>query len=324
MEKILQLVETQFDQINNLIIDSLRSRIERVEDVSQYLVNNGGKRIRPLITTLVACALGKTDDQNIIKLAAAIEFLHTATLLHDDVVDMSDLRRGQPTANANWGNASSVLVGDFVYSKAFQLLVRTNDLVVMRILSDTTAAIAEGEVQQLMEIGNTSLSQKTYYEVIDKKTAELFAGACESAAVLAGGTAEQQQAMAGFGRQLGVAFQLIDDYLDYAGSTESLGKNVGDDLAEGKMTLPTILTMEKAFESNQADAIALKDIIDNKDSSKFSDVVDLVRKYDALSDTLSHARAATDKCEQYLSRLEDSHYKNGLAELLQFQIERTQ
>ena len=177
MQSIYALVDKQFSTVNQLILNELHSHIHLVEDISQYLITSGGKRIRPLVTLLVAAALGDTDNAKQAKLATAIEFLHTATLLHDDVVDMSSLRRGKPTANANWGNASSVLVGDFVYSRAFQLMVAVGDLSVMEVLSDTTVKIAEGEVQQLSEIGNIDLNEAAYFEVIERKTAQLFAGA---------------------------------------------------------------------------------------------------------------------------------------------------
>ena len=243
MQSIYQLVASEFASVNELILGELHSQVDLVEDISRYLVASGGKRVRPLATLLAAGALGDSNNPKQIKLATAIEFLHTATLLHDDVVDMSTLRRGKPTANANWGNAPSVLVGDFVYSRAFQLMVAIGSVPVMEVISDTTVKIAEGEVKQLAEIGNLDLDEASYFQVIQYKTAQLFAGACQSAAILSGSDANTAARLKDYGMHLGLAFQLIDDYLDYAGDAEQLGKNVGDDLAEGKLTLPLIFAL---------------------------------------------------------------------------------
>ncbi len=240
MQSSYDIVADEFSAVNDLIAKQLTSDVGLVENISQYLVTGGGKRIRPLITLLAAGALNQANNLKQIQLATAVEFLHTATLLHDDVVDMSTLRRGQPTANANWGNASSVLVGDFVYSKAFQLMVGIGSLQVMQILSDTTTKIAEGEVQQLMAIGDLTLSQDDYFNVIRNKTAQLFEGACQASAVTAGASQSDIDSLGKYGLHLGLAFQLVDDYLDYSGNSADLGKNVGDDLAEGKLTLPLI------------------------------------------------------------------------------------
>lgn len=318
MQAIYDLVATEFNAVNELILEQLQSQVSRVEDISQYLVNSGGKRIRPLVTLLVAGALSNDNNPRQIQLATAIEFLHTATLLHDDVVDMSTLRRGQATANANWGNASSVLVGDFVYSRAFQLIVAIGSLPVMKILSDTTAIIAEGEVQQLIEIGNLSLDEASYYEVIERKTAELFAGACQSAVVIAGGDTSQASAMRDFGKHLGLAFQITDDYLDYAGNTAELGKNVGDDLAEGKLTLPLIRALAVSKERSEEQHSALESIISNKDTGRIAEAIEIVQKTGALDYT---QQAATRQCElahESVATLEDSAYRQALANVTAF------
>ncbi|MGB5324683.1 MAG: polyprenyl synthetase family protein [Pseudomonadales bacterium] len=305
-----------------MILQQLHSQIALVEDISQYLATGGGKRVRPLVVLLVASALDDADDPRQIQLATAIEFLHTATLLHDDVVDVSMLRRGRPTANANWGNAPSVLVGDFVYSRAFQLMVAVGDLAVMGVLSDTTVKIAEGEVQQLAEIGNLQLDEKTYYDVIERKTAQLFAGACESAALVAGANDNVAEAMRHYGRHLGLAFQLVDDYLDYAGEADKLGKNVGDDLAEGKLTLPLIQAL-KLTEHTDPDAhAALADAIRQKDVGKISTVIEIVQNCAALQYTLNAAQHQSELAAEQLQALPDTPSRAALAELSTFIVQR--
>src|SRR5690606_26031545 len=233
-------VQSDFEAVNQLIIEQLHSDVELVENIGHYLVESGGKRLRPLLTLLASGALGYQGREHL-KLATIIEFIHTATLLHDDVVDVSSLRRGRLTANAKWGNAPSVLVGDFLYSRAFQLMVDIGDVDIMRILADTTNTVSEGEVQQLVNAKDPDVGEDAYFQVIHKKTAILFAAAAETAGVLAQAPAEQRQALHAYGYHIGMAFQLVDDLLDYSGDSESLGKNVGDDLAEGKPTLPLIV-----------------------------------------------------------------------------------
>jgi octaprenyl-diphosphate synthase len=323
MQSIYNLVADEFEAVNQLILSQLHSGVGLVEDISQYLVANGGKRIRPLVTLLCAGALDDLNNDKHIKLATAIEFLHTATLLHDDVVDMSSLRRGQPTANANWGNASSVLVGDFVYSRAFQLIVSVASLDVMRVLSDTTVKIAEGEVKQLMVVGDTTLDEAGYFEVIGNKTAQLFAGACESAAVVANAHSATRQALREYGMHLGLAFQLVDDYLDYSGDAKTLGKNVGDDLAEGKLTLPVIEALRQSRHTAPQDYQLLLNAIAQKDVGKISDVVNIVQSTGAMAYTLECAQKQIDACTQCLESIPDSTFKSALIELSHFVISRT-
>lgn len=315
MQSIYDLVTNEFSAVNDLIFAELRSHIDRVEDISQYLVASGGKRVRPLVTLLTAGALGDITNSKQIKLATAIEFLHTATLLHDDVVDMSTLRRGKPTANANWGNASSVLVGDFVYSKSFQLMVAVGNLPVMQVLSATTVEIAEGEVQQLVEIGNVSLDETVYFEVIQRKTAQLFAGACESAAIVANAKADIQLACQRYGLHLGLAFQLVDDYLDYAGDPVQLGKNVGDDLAEGKLTLPLIHALKITSEIDASQHQLLLDAITNKNTDKLTDVIEIVQNTGALQHTLERARLHIEQCQQQAKSLTPSDFQQAMIQL---------
>lgn len=323
MESSYALVADEFSAVNQLITQQLVSDVGLVEDISQYLVASGGKRIRPLISLLSAGALGNDNSQKQIQLATAVEFLHTATLLHDDVVDMSTLRRGQPTANANWGNASSVLVGDFVYSKAFQLMVGIGDMRVMQILSDTTTKIAEGEVKQLMAIGDLTLNESDYFGVIRNKTAQLFDGACQSAAVIAGASEAHIQKLGEYGNYLGLAFQLVDDYLDYTGNSEELGKNVGDDLAEGKLTLPLIEALRLTSVNDKPQNTLLSKAIRDKDLSKIDQIVEITQQCGALDITLTKAKQQTEQAKAALAPIDDSEYKQQLINITDFVISRT-
>ena len=322
MQSSHTLVADQFNAVNSLITETLTSEVGLVENISHYLVDSGGKRVRPLVTLLSAAALGDTKHFKQIQLATAIEFLHTATLLHDDVVDMSTLRRGKPTANANWGNASSVLVGDFVYSKAFELLVAIGSLPVMNVLSHSTTKIAEGEVKQLMLIGDLSLSQADYFDVIHNKTAVLFSGGCRCAAMIADTDSETEHALALYGLHLGQAFQIFDDYLDYAGTADALGKNVGDDLAEGKLTLPLIEALR--LTTNTQDNRVLRRIIEEKDLSRIETVVALCRASGALGHTLTVAHSEANKAKQALAVLPQSKYRDALSNIADQAVHRKQ
>lgn len=331
MQSSYAIVADEFSAVNDLIAKQLTSDVGLVENISQYLVTGGGKRIRPLITLLCAGALNQTNNLKQIQLATAVEFLHTATLLHDDVVDMSSLRRGQPTANANWGNASSVLVGDFVYSKAFQLMVGIGSLQVMEILSDTTTKIAEGEVQQLMAIGDLTLSEADYFNVIRNKTAQLFEGACQASAVTAGANQADIESLGQYGLHLGLAFQLVDDYLDYSGNSADLGKNVGDDLAEGKLTLPLIealrITGSSTNTNNDEQAkkqhALLVKAISEKDLSHIESIISITQDCGALDITLSHAKEQTELAKVALSSIPQSAHKDELIKITDFVISRT-
>ena len=333
MQSSYAIVADEFSAVNDLIAKQLTSDVGLVENISQYLVTGGGKRIRPLITLLAAGALDQANNLKQIQLATAVEFLHTATLLHDDVVDMSTLRRGQPTANANWGNASSVLVGDFVYSKAFQLMVGIGSLQVMQILSDTTTKIAEGEVQQLMAIGDLSLSQDDYFNVIRNKTAQLFEGACQASAVTAGASQSDIDNLGKYGLHLGLAFQLVDDYLDYSGNSADLGKNVGDDLAEGKLTLPLIealrITGSSTNNNNDDNEQAKKQhallvkAISEKDLSHIESIISITQDCGALDITLSRAKEQIELAKAALSSIPQSAHKDELIKITDFVISRT-
>ncbi|MGS2724196.1 polyprenyl synthetase family protein [Porticoccus sp. GXU_MW_L64] len=312
-------VESDFLAVNDLIINQLHSDVGLVENIGQYIVDAGGKRLRPLLVLLAANACGYEGKRHI-ELAAIIEFIHTATLLHDDVVDTSDMRRGRATANARWGNAPSVLVGDFLYSRAFQMLVAIGDMEIMSILADTTNIISEGEVQQLINAGNPDISEADYFQVIRKKTAQLFEAAAQVGAVLATEQPQQRQAMQRYGRHLGLAFQLVDDGLDYQGNAEELGKNVGDDLAEGKPTLPLLAAMRLGTDQQAA---TIREAIKEAQIDKLEQVVAIVKQTGALDYTMEQAQQQVDAAKQQLSQLPDSPLIKTLEELANFSITRT-
>lgn len=314
-----QAVKDDFSAVNQLIIDKLHSDVDLVENIGHYLVEAGGKRLRPLLVLLTANALGYQGKDHL-SLAAIIEFIHTATLLHDDVVDMSNLRRGRPTANAQWGNAPSVLVGDFLYSRAFQMMVGLGNMEVMAILSDTTNIIAEGEVQQLVNAKNPDVNEENYFRVIDKKTAILFAAACEVAAAHCGGTVAQREAVRLYGRHVGVAFQLVDDALDYTGDAATLGKNVGDDLAEGKPTLPLIHAMRTG---TPAQSTLVANAIRSGDISQLPAILEIVQATGGMTYTLNTAKAEVAAAIAQLQQLPDTHYRTAMHTLAEFALARS-
>ncbi|MBM96914.1 MAG: octaprenyl diphosphate synthase [Oceanospirillaceae bacterium] len=318
LKDILAVVGDDFQAVDQLIHEQLSSRVPLVEKIADYIVSSGGKRIRPLLVLLTARALGH-QGADAVKLATVIEFLHTATLLHDDVVDTSDLRRGNPTANAKWGNAPSVLVGDFLYSRAFQMMVELSSLPVMNILSTTTCVIAEGEVLQLTNVRNPNTTEGQYFDVIQGKTAQLFEASTEGAAALFDAPAEQQEALRRYGQLLGIAFQLIDDVLDYEGDAEELGKNVGDDLAEGKPTLPLIHAIATADEEGRKlvrQAIR-KGGLDDMDS-----VMAVVKSCGSMEYTRNKANECVEEATDQLKLLPDSDAKTALIALLDLAVKR--
>lgn len=312
-----QVVSDDFEATNQLIVQQLHSDIGLVENIGHHLINAGGKRLRPLLVMLSARALNYQGNQHL-DLAAIIEFIHTATLLHDDVVDMSELRRGRPTANANWGNAPSVLVGDFLYSRAFQMMVAIGQMEIMAILSDTTNVISEGEVQQLVNIKDPSVSEANYFEVIYKKTAALFEAACTTACELAE-QPQHSQVLADYGKHLGIAFQLVDDALDYEGDSAALGKNVGDDLAEGKPTLPLIYTMANS-QADEAEIIA--NAIRQGSTEQINEIITLVKKRGGLDYTHKMAAEYANKAKAALAELPDNQYTQAMRDLADFSIKR--
>jgi len=304
--------------VDQLIINELSSDVLLINQMGHYIVGNGGKRLRPMLLLLVAKALGDISDKHLV-LAAVIEFIHTATLLHDDVVDESDLRRGKQSANAVWGNAASVLVGDYLYSKAFEMMVRTGNMRVMEILSKTTTAIAEGEVLQLLNCNNPETTEAKYLEVISRKTAILFSAATRLGAVIAGVSTEIEENLALYGQHLGIAFQLIDDALDYKASQEDLGKKLGDDLAEGKPTLPLIYAIQKAGSS---DAAIIIDAVKEGKRDSFNEVYEIVQKTQAITYTEHRADQEAAKAIDALGMLPKSPYKDALIDLAKFSVQR--
>ena len=307
-----------FNSINQLILDELSSDVILINQVGHYIVGNGGKRLRPMLLLLAAKALGETNQSHLI-LAAVIEFIHTATLLHDDVVDESELRRGKESANAVWGNAASVLVGDYLYSSAFEMMVRTNNMRVMEILSKTTTAIAEGEVLQLLNCNNPETTEAKYLEVISRKTAILFSAATRLSAVISGTDSDIEENLARYGQHLGIAFQLIDDALDYKANKEELGKNLGDDLAEGKPTLPLIYAIQHGTE---AEAEIIINAIKTGNREVFGEVYAVVQRTQAITYTEQRANEEAQKAIDSLAILPESVYKDALIALAKFSVQR--
>jgi octaprenyl-diphosphate synthase len=318
MQQIRSTVAREFELVNQLIIEQLHSNVDMVENVGHYIIDAGGKRLRPLLVLLSAAALGRSDESHI-SFAAIIEFIHTATLLHDDVVDISALRRGRPTANAEFGNAPSVLVGDFLYTRAFQLMVKLGDMDILTHMAETTNIIAEGEVLQLTRIGDASTNEAQYLDVITRKTAILFGAACYGAATLAGEEEQTRHTLREFGLNLGIAFQMIDDVLDYDGDPASMGKNVGDDLTEGKVTLPLIHTLLTGTEDEQA---LIRRAISEKSADEIEQVTHAVQRCGALDYTRNRARAYHDLALEKLAALPASEARNALERLTELSLNR--
>lgn len=318
-ESIKRLTANEAKAVDALIIKQLSSDVLLINQMGHYIVNNGGKRLRPMLLLLAAKALGQIQHNHLV-LAAVIEFIHTATLLHDDVVDESDLRRGQQSANAVWGNAASVLVGDYLYSSAFEMMVSTNIMQVMEILSKTTTAIAEGEVLQLLNCNNPETTEEKYLEVISRKTAILFSAATRLAAVVSSADKEVEVNLSRYGQHLGIAFQLIDDALDYKANKEELGKNLGDDLAEGKPTLPLIYAIKN---SSPSEGNTIIDAIKNGNRDAFNDVYSIVKSSKAIEYTEQRANEEAAKAMSALDILPDNEYKQALHSLASFSVQRS-
>jgi len=318
MHEIRAVVANEFEQVNRLILEQLHSDVDMVENVGHYIVDAGGKRLRPLLVLLCAAALGRCDRTHV-AFAATIEFIHTATLLHDDVVDLSTLRRGRPTANAEFGNAPSVLVGDFLYTRAFQLLVGLGDMDILRHMAETTNTIAEGEVLQLVRAGDPGTGEAQYLDVITRKTAILFAAACYGAAALSGAGEQERGALREFGLNLGIAFQMIDDVLDYDGNPETMGKNVGDDLTEGKVTLPLIHTLRTGTPAEQA---LVRGAIADRGAEQLDAITAAVQRCGALDYTRAQARQYHDLAMAKLAVLPAGEARDALARLTRLSVER--
>ena len=313
------LMAAEMDQVDAVIARRLASDVAMINQIAHYIISAGGKRIRPMLVLLFSRALGFSGRERF-ELAATVEFIHTATLLHDDVVDESALRRGRQTANALFGNAASVLVGDFVYSRAFQMMVSVNRMRVLEVLADATNVIAEGEVLQLMNMHDPDLAVDDYLRVIRFKTAKLFEASARLGAVLAETTTLVEEACAAYGRSLGTAFQLIDDLLDYEGSTPQLGKNVGDDLREGKPTLPLLIAMVRGTPQERA---LMRHAIEHGEVARLGEIVEIVRRTGAISATRESARAEADAAGRQLVHLPASPFKEALLEFCVRSVDRS-
>jgi octaprenyl-diphosphate synthase len=318
LTSVRTLLGDDWPGVDRQIIKHLQSDVALVNSVARYIVNSGGKRLRPLLVLLAARACGYQGDKHIAA-AVIIEFIHTATLLHDDVVDASDRRRGQDTANSVFGNEASVLVGDFLYSRSFQLMVQVGHMRIMDVLADATNTIAEGEVLQLMNCNEPETTEEQYMDVIYRKTAKLFEAGMLIGAILASQSRAVEDALAEYGRNLGCAFQLIDDALDYSSSSEDLGKNIGDDLAEGKPTLPLIHALRNA---SPADQILIRKAIINGGLEDIDQIAKTIQETGALVYTISKAEAAAEEAIAALDVLPDSKFKDSLADLALFAIQR--
>ncbi|MBI4742427.1 MAG: octaprenyl diphosphate synthase [Betaproteobacteria bacterium] len=319
LEQLFHLVGSDMQAVDAVIRRRLHSEVVLVRQVAEYIVQSGGKRLRPVLVLLSSGALGYRGAHHH-ELAAVVEFIHTATLLHDDVVDESDLRRGRQTANAMFGNAASVLVGDFLYSRAFQMMVEVGDMRIMRVLSDATNVIAEGEVLQLMNCHDADVDEVRYLEIIRYKTAKLFEAAARLGAILAGASPAIERAMAAYGMHLGTAFQLIDDVLDYSGAEAETGKHLGDDLAEGKPTLPLIHVMRSG---SPEQAACVRRAIENGGRDEFPQVLAAVRASGALEHATNHAKAEAGRAADALVVLPASQYKDSLLQLSAFAVARS-
>lgn len=320
LDTLADLVAEDMNAVNQLIIRRMESHVALIPQLAGHIIAAGGKRLRPILT-LAASRLCGYDGARHLKLAASVEFIHTATLLHDDVVDASDLRRGGPSANALFGNEASVLVGDFLFSRAFQLMVEDGSIDVLRILSNASAVIAEGEVLQLTTANNSATSEQAYLEVVRAKTAELFAAACRIGAVVAGRPSAEEEALRTYGLNLGIAFQIIDDVLDYSAEQARLGKTIGDDFRDGKVTLPVILAINRGSEAERAFwRRTLEE--SNFGSGDLEHAQDLLRRHNALRDAVERARHYGAIARDALGLFQDHPVKQALLDIVDFTVER--
>ncbi len=318
LEQIIALSAPDMARVDTCIHDSLKSDVALINQISSYIVSSGGKRLRPMLLTLCAHACNYRGQDHI-PLAAIIEFIHTATLLHDDVVDESDLRRGQQSAHAVWGNAASVLVGDFLYSRSFQMMVGLDSMRIMEVLADTTNTIAEGEVQQLLNMGDPEVNQQRYMQVIENKTAKLFEAACRLAAIISAQPPEIEEALAVYGNRLGSAFQIADDVLDYTGQADTMGKNAGDDLAEGKPTLPLIIAREKCTDKERE---LLDSAIQDGGVDDLDPILTIIKRTDSLNSAMATAREGAAEARQAIGILPDSTWRRALEQLADYSVSR--
>lgn len=319
LDQASELVQIELKEVNQLIRSELNSDIALINTLGEYIIQAGGKRLRPLIL-LLAAKSAQYQGKHHITLAAVIEFIHTATLLHDDVVDASTLRRGNPTANDVWGNEASVLVGDFLYSRAFEMMVKADSMPVMNVMAQTTNAIAEGEVMQLLNAHVAETSETAYLDTIYRKTARLFESAAQLGGIIANANTEVTSALGVYGKHLGNAFQLIDDLLDYQASSDQMGKNTGDDLAEGKPTLPLIIAMQRGSDSQKS---IIKLAIENGEIEKLDEILEIVVATGALEYTQQAAQNEANAAIKALHPIADSNYKSALIDLANFSVARS-
>ena len=323
VKNLSDLCKEDLHSINTLILDKLDSSVPLIQEIGKYLILSGGKRLRPLLTTSCYHILNNqsTNGINHVGLAAAVEFIHAATLLHDDVVDLSKDRRGNLTANEVWGNKTSVLVGDFLFSRSFQLMTKYGNMETLKILSDTSVVISEGEVLEISNDKNLEMNQDTYFQVINGKTASLFSAACQVGGISGGAKDNEHQALKSFGTNFGMAFQLIDDAIDYSSNSKTMGKNIGDDFKEGKITLPIILAYGR---SNNEEKKFLQNVISNpqEDQNNFKLTKELLIKYKCIEDTLIRANHFADIAIDSLTIFNDNEYKEALVKLIETSIKR--
>ena len=319
LKQVLSLTQNNMDQVNQHLREQLNSEVVLINQIAEYIIANGGKRLRPMLMLLISQALNYQGTQHI-NLAAVIELIHTATLLHDDVVDESDMRRGEKTSHEIWGNAASVLVGDFLYSKSFQMMLEANDMRIMSVLANATNRISEGEVQQLLNIGNLDITEAAYYQIIENKTAKLFEAACELAAILGGLDDANQKKLAKFGIHLGAAFQIADDVLDYTADAETMGKNLGDDFAEGKLTLPLIYLLQNGSDVEKQ---LIQSAIKDPEHANFEQIRNLVTQSEALGYTNKKAQEEAQSAKNCIADLADSDAKFALTFLCDYAWQRT-
>ena len=323
VKNLSNLCKEDLNSINTLILEKLDSSVPLIQEIGKYLILSGGKRLRPLLTTSCFHILNNQSLKNVnhIGLAAAVEFIHAATLLHDDVVDLSKDRRGNLTANEVWGNKTSVLVGDFLFSRSFQLMTKYGNMETLKILSDTSVVISEGEVLEISNDKNLEMNQDTYFQIINGKTASLFSAACQVGGISGGAKDNEHQALKSFGTNFGMAFQLIDDAIDYSSNSKTMGKNIGDDFKEGKITLPIILAYGR---SNNEEKKFLQNVIANpkEDQNNFKLTKELLIKYKCIEDTLIRANHFADVAIDSLSIFNDNEYKEALIKLIDTSIKR--
>lgn len=320
MQAALNIIGTDLINVELQFRKDLESDVPLIRKVGEYVLSSGGKRVRPALLLLAARLCGYQGDQAV-PLASVVEFIHTATLLHDDVVDSATLRRGLASANTLWGNEASVLVGDFLFSKSFSLMVAVGSLDILRVLSDATTVIAEGEVMQLLCTGEIDLTEERYLEVVRSKTAILMSAACEAGAILGGATPDRQKALSNFGMSLGIAFQLMDDTLDYIATEEDFGKSIGHDLEEGKITLPLIHTLRQCTETERS---LIEAVIDKDEMTleEFRIVSGLVKQYGGIGYTVDAARRYIDDCRAHLGLFDESDISVALCSLADYVVTR--